>query len=141
MEPDFLSYMVISQPTFQAHTFVPVAGDRTQNTAQVSAMYDQGLLTRGVDPDFQNNLAGMVQGINYYVGSRLPNVRIGWKTNIWSVADQQNWSLGLLHMTDPPTSTYPWQGQWTKPAPTWTEGRDFIAAQGTKLAALPSPLE
>lgn len=133
MEPDFLSYMAISQPTFQAHTFVPVAGDRTQNTAEVSAMYDQGLLTRGVDPDFQNNLAGMVQAINYYVGSRLPNVRIGWKTNIWSVADQQNWSLGLLHMTD--QSTYPWQGTWTKPAPTWTEGRDFIAAQGAKLAA------
>ena len=133
MEPDFLGYMAISQPTFQTHTFVPTPTDRSQNTAQVSAMYDQGLLTRGVDPDFQNNLAGLVHAINYYVGSQLPNVRIGWKTNIWSVADQQNWSLGLLHMTD--QSTYPWQGQWTRPAPTWAEGRSFIADQGTKLAA------
>lgn len=133
MEPDFLGYMATTLPSFQSDVFVPVQNDRTQNTAQVSAMYDEGLLTRGVDPDFSNTVAGMVQAMNYYVGEDMPNLRIGWKTNIWSVADQQNWSLGLLHMTD--SSTYPWQGQWTGPAPTWDEGRAFIANQAAGLAS------
>ena len=133
MEPDFLSYMMARKPGFQQNVFVPVDGDRTLNTAQVSSMYDRGLLTRGVDPDFPDTVAGMVQAINHYVGSRTPNLRIGWKTNIWSVADQQNWSLGLLHMTD--ARTYPWQGKWTSPAPDWAKGRDFIARQVNGLAA------
>ena len=133
MEPDFLGYMQVAQPTFQTQAFVPVPADRTLNTARVSDMYDAGLLIRGTDPEFPNTLAGMVQAINYYVGSRFPNLRIGWKTNIWSVRDQQNWSLGLLHITD--SDTYPWQGQWTGPEPTWAEGRAFIANQATGLGA------
>ncbi len=133
MEPDFLGYMASALPSFQSDAFVPVKGDRTQNTALVSAMYDQGLLTQGVDPSFPNTVAGMVQAMNYYVGTDMPNLRIGWKTNLWAVADQQNWSLGLLHMTD--TSTYPWQGEWTGPAKTWAEGRAFIAGQAAGLAS------
>jgi hypothetical protein len=131
MEPDFLGYMKTAMPTFQASTFVPSTTDRTLNTALTSAMYDAGLLTAGTDPAFSNTLAGMVEAINYYTATDAPNLRIGWKTNIWSVSDQQNWSLGLLHMTDP--TTYPWQSQWTGPAQSWDLGRAFISAQATAL--------
>lgn len=131
MEPDFLGYMQTSTPSFQTSTFVPNTGDRTLNTANTAAIYDAGLLTAGVAPAFDNTVAGLVQAINYYTATKATNLRIGWKTNIWSVADQQNWSLGLLHMTD--STTYPWQGQWTRPAPTWDEGRTFIANQATGL--------
>ncbi len=134
MEPDFLGYMMVRQPSFQSNVFVPVQGDRSQNTAQVSAMYDQGLLDPN-DPDapkLPDTVAGMVQGINYYVGKEMPNLRIGWKTNIWSVSDQQNWTLGLLHITD--SSRYPWQGAWTGPAPSFDDGRTFLTKQVAGLS-------
>ena len=108
MEPDFLGYMQTATPSFQTSTFVPNTGDRTLNTANTAAIYDAGLLTAGVGPAFDNTVAGLVQAINYYTATKTPNLRIGWKTNIWSVADQQNWSLGLLHMTD--STTYPGRG-------------------------------
>ncbi|MGD9622152.1 MAG: hypothetical protein AB7G47_16005 [Mycolicibacterium sp.] len=134
MEPDFLGYMKTALPSATLpQSFVPDKNDRTLNTAQTSAIYDAGLLTRGTDPEFANTAAGFVQAVNYYVGHKAPNLRIGWMTNIWSVADQQNYSLGLLHMTD--SVTYPWQGQWTGPAPTWDDGRTFIAEQAAGLGA------
>lgn len=133
MEPDFLGYMASALPDFKVSDFVPDQSDRTLNTANVAAIYDAGLLTRGTDPTFTNTVAGLVESINYYVGNRMPNLRIGWKTNIWAVANQQNWSLGLMHMTDP--VSYPWQGQWSGPAPTWDEGRTFITQQAAGLGA------
>lgn len=133
MEPDFLGYMKVALPTFQKDAFVPDVNDRTLNTVQTSAIYDAGLLTRGVDPEFPGTVGGFVQAINYYVGHKLPNLRIGWMTNIWSVVDQQNWSLGLLHVTD--STTYPFQGPGTRPAPTWADGRAFIAEQAAGLGA------
>lgn len=131
VEPDFLGYMKANTPAFQTSTFVPQDGDRTLNTAKVSSMYDAGLLTRGVDPAFPDTVAGLVQAINYYTGAKMPNLRLGWKTNIWSVANQQNWSLGVLHMTDP--VRYPWQGEWTGPAKDFKAGRTYIADQATGL--------
>ena len=133
MEPDFLSYMGTATPSFPNQGFVPDPADRTLNTAQTSAIYAAGLLTAGTDPAFPDTVAGMVQAINYYTATKNTNVRIGWKTNIWGVADQQNWSLGLMHVTD--SVTYPWQSQWSGPLPTWEQGRDFIAGQGAGLGA------
>ncbi len=61
MEPDFLGYMAINVPRFTTPTpFVPTPSDRTLNTAKVSSMYEAGLLTRGVDPDFPDTVAGFV---------------------------------------------------------------------------------
>ena len=132
MEPDFLSYMEGALPAGLPASMVPNAADHTQNTAQVNQIYSSGLLIKGVDPDFPDTLKGFVQAVNYAVAKNAPNVRIGWKTNVWAVADQQNWSLGIMHITD--SQTYPWQGKWTGPAATWADGRAFLNTQATGVA-------
>jgi hypothetical protein len=136
MEPDFLSYMG-QQYTPDASTgmsqFVPDTANRQNNTAVVSDIYAAGLLSAQTDPQFANTVTGLVQAINYYTGKNMPNLRIGWKTNLWGVPEQRNYSLGLLHMTD--AVSYPWQGSWTGPAPTWAEGRSYIADQAAQLGA------
>ena len=138
VEPDFLGYMAANLPAFQASTFVPNSSDRTLNTAKVSSMYDAGLLTRGTDPDFPDTVAGLVQAINYYTATKMPNLRLGWKTNIWAVADQKNNSLGLLHVTDTSCPSgkciYPWQFGWVTPVG-WDDGRPYIQGQATQLGA------
>ncbi len=60
----------------------------------------------------------------------MPNLRIGWKTNIWAVADFQNQKMGLLHETD--SVVYPWQNKWTAGVG-WDEGRATITKGATKL--------
>ena len=132
VEPDFLGYMAANVPSFQASTFVPNVNDRTLNTAKVSAMYDAGLLTRGTDPVFPDTVAGMVQAINYYTAIKMPNLRLGWKTNIWAVPDQRIYSLGMMHVTD--TTTYPWQKDWGTPIG-WDQGRPYITDQAAQLGA------
>lgn len=139
MEPDFLGYMAVNQPDFAPpYPFVPNAADRTLNTAKVNQpMRDAGLLS-AADPTFADTVAGMVQAINYYVGKTTVNLRMGWKTNIWSVADQKVNSLGLLHVTDETCKQaqcdYPWQYGWVKPVG-WDEGRTYIDGQATQLGA------
>ncbi|MCW1958861.1 MAG: hypothetical protein KIH64_010005, partial [Mycobacterium sp.] len=133
MEPDFLGYMSANTPSFAPPTpFVPSPGDRSLNTAKVAAMYDAGLLTRGTDPDFPDTVAGMVQAINYYTATKTPNLRIGWKTNIWAVAatDVQNQKMGLLHETD--SMIYPWQNKWSAGVG-WDDGRAAITKGATNL--------
>lgn len=133
MEPDFLGYMSANTPSFTPPTpFVPTPGDRTLNTAKVSSMYDAGLLTRGVDPAFPDTVAGFVQAVNYYTATKMENLRIGWKTNIWAVApgDFQNQKMGLMHETD--SMVYPWQNQWSAGVG-WTEGRKAIVKGATNL--------
>lgn len=111
---------------------VPDNADRTQNYANVmKPMLDAGLLTAS-DPRFDNTVEGMVKAINYYVGKNMPNVRIGWKTNIWGVstADYQNTKMGLLHETD--SVIYPWQNEWSGGVG-WDEGIKKITTAGTNL--------
>ena len=113
---------------------VPDDKDRTQNYANVmKPMTDAGLLT-AADPQFANTIKGMVTGINYYVGKNLPNLRIGWKTNIWAVAaaDFQNQKMGLMHETD--SITYPWQNQWTAGVG-WETGRATITKAASNLGS------
>lgn len=155
MEPDFLGYMtqqsigaILTQNGFVGN-FVPNDADRTQNTVRVDQIYESGLLTKGVDQAFPNTLQGFVEAVNYAVAKNAPNVRLGWKTNVWAVADQRVNSLGLMHITDQvyvdPTTgqptdpahgvlKYPWMNEWSSPMPTWSEGRDFLVTQATGLA-------
>lgn len=139
MEPDFLGYMAVNQPDFAPpYPFVPNTADRSLNTAKVNQpMRDAGLLS-AADPTFADTIAGMVQAINYYAGKTTTNLRMGWKTNIWSVADQKVNSLGLLHVTDETCTQaqcdYPWQYGWVKPVG-WDEGRTYIEGQATQLGA------
>ncbi len=132
MEPDFLSYMHTATPPDPA--YVPDPKDRTLNTAKVSQIYEAGLLNKSSDPQFDDNLAGMVKGINYYVGKTMPNLRIGWATNIWGVnlAYYQNQLMGLMHETD--SVLYPWQSQWSG-GTGWEQGRASITAGVTDLGS------
>ncbi|NBQ43280.1 MAG: hypothetical protein EBU23_12540, partial [Mycobacteriaceae bacterium] len=135
MEPDFLGYMATQTPSFQGSAIpkpVPDDKDRTQNYANVmKPMTDAGLLT-AADAQFADTIEGMVTGINYFVGKNLPNLRIGWKTNIWAVAaaDFQNQKMGLMHETD--SIVYPWQNQWTAGVG-WETGRATITKAATNL--------
>ncbi|MFM8529592.1 MAG: hypothetical protein ACKOD2_07960, partial [Ilumatobacteraceae bacterium] len=136
MEPDFLGYMATRLPSFNETVNpkpVPNDADRTLNYANVmKPMTDAGLLT-AADPTFDNTITGMVKGINYYVGKNMPNLRIGWKTNIWSVSinDFKNQKMGLLHETDAP-NPYPWQSKETA-GQGWDTGRDHILTAATNL--------
>lgn len=132
MEPDFLGYMATSDPSFQSTPKPVNPTDRTQNYANVmKPMTDAGLLT-AADPQFGNTVQGMVTAINYYVGKNMPNLRIGWKTNIWSVADADvnNKMMGVLHETD--SIVYPWQNGGTSGVG-WEKGRTDIATAATNL--------
>lgn len=130
MEPDFLSYMQTT-PRTGKEQWVPDDGDRSRNTAQVSAIYTAGLLSHTTDPAFNDDLAGMVQAINYYVGKKMPNLRIGWATNTWGVSDPGNKKMGLMHVTD--SGIYPWQNQTTA-GKGWDLGRAFLIQQASGLA-------
>ncbi len=109
----------------------PVNTDRTQNYANVmKPMVDAGLLSAS-GPRFDNTIEGMVKAINYYVGT-MPNLRIGWKTNIWAVSpnDFQNGKMGVLHETD--SGIYPWQNKWSSGVG-WEAGKSKITTAGTNL--------
>ena len=137
VEPDFLGYMAVNtpDPRYFPASFVPnpsTLGDRTVNTAMTSDIYAAGLLVSGTDPTFANTIAGLVEAINYYTAKNMPNLRLGWKTNIWSVPDQRFYSLGLLHGTD--SVTYPFQYGWGKPIG-FAAGQSYITEQANLLGA------
>jgi hypothetical protein len=70
--------------------------------ARVHAAYDAGVLERGVDPDFPDTVAGLVQAINHLVSTRAPNVVFGWQFNLWASASPGSSvpGNGLVHWTD-----------------------------------------
>ncbi len=137
VEPDFLGYMATQIPTYTTPTPF-VATDRSLNPALVAdPMIAAGLIS-ATDPRPDDTVTGMVTAINKYVAENMPNLRLGWKTNIWSVSDQKNNSLGLLHVTDTSCTkdscTYPWQYGWVKPVG-WDEGIVYIDGQAAQLGA------
>ena len=137
VEPDFLGYMAVNtpDPRYFPASFVPnpsPSGDRTVNTAMVSDIYAAGLLVPDPNKPFANTIAGLVEAINYYTATNMPNLRLGWKTNIWSVPDQRFYSLGLLHGTD--KVSYPFQYGWGKPIG-FTAGQTYIGEQAALLGA------
>ncbi|MFN3729687.1 MAG: cellulose binding domain-containing protein [Fimbriimonadaceae bacterium] len=73
LEPDFLGYMM------QMSGLQP-----GQIPAQTRAVYDEGVLTKGVDPNFGNHVTGLVKAINYTIAKYAPNVRFGWQFNLWA---------------------------------------------------------
>lgn len=91
LEPDFLGYIMQN------------AGASTdQLSAVTSAIYSSGVLTQGVDPQFDNTIAGLVRSINYTVGKYAPNVEFGWQFNLWASPGIENPvpANGIVHLTD-----------------------------------------
>lgn len=91
LEPDFLGYMM-QLSGLQPH----------QITAAVHAAYDDGVLVRGIDPDFPDTVTGLVQAINYLIGREAPNAVFGWQFNLWaSLTDGSGIpATGLMRITD-----------------------------------------
>lgn len=73
LEPDQIGYLAQNQ-----------AAEPNAIPVPVSKAYHVGLLERGVDPDFENNVVGWVKAMNYAISKYLPNARFGWKANLWA---------------------------------------------------------
>ena len=107
-EPDFLGYMM-QQSGKQPNEI----------SAVVEAAYTSGVLEKGKDPDFENNVKGLVEAINYTVEKYYPQAYNGWQFNIWSYNQPGVPGQGLLHKTE-------YAG--------WDEGREFIKDAATTTA-------
>ncbi|MGL4449989.1 MAG: cellulose binding domain-containing protein [Sarcina sp.] len=107
-EPDFLGYMM-QQSGKQPNEI----------TAVVDAAYSCGVLEKGKDPEFENNVKGLVEAINYTVEKYYPQAYNGWQFNIWSYNQPGVPGQGLLHKTE-------FDG--------WDEGRKFIKDAATATA-------
>lgn len=88
-EPDFLGYMM------QQSGKKP-----TEISAVVDAAYSSGILEKGKDPDFENNVKGLVEAINYTVNKYYKEAYFGWQFNIWSYSSHEIPNQGLLHKTE-----------------------------------------
>ncbi|BCM89483.1 endoglucanase E-5 [Abditibacteriota bacterium] len=93
LEPDFLGYLAqnANKPASQIPAFV-------------SSAYDAGVLKAGVDPQFPNNVQGLVQSINYLFKNRTPQCYFGWQMNLWA-SPAGGWTTpvpgtGLMHLSD-----------------------------------------
>lgn len=107
-EPDFLGYMM-QQSGKQPNEI----------SAVVDAAYSSGILERGKDPNFENNVKGLVEAINYTVEKYYPQAYNGWQFNIWSFDSTDIPSQGLLHKTE---------------IDGWDKGREFIKDVATTTA-------
>ena len=93
IEPDFIGYMA------QNSTLSPV-----QIQAFTSSAYEVGALQTGVDPQFPNNLKGLVESINYIFSRDTPQTHFGWQMNLWASPAGgftiQLPGTGIVHLTD-----------------------------------------
>ena len=91
LEPDFIGYLM--QNANASATVLP---------AMTSAAYSSGVLTTGVDPQFDNTVTGLVQAINYTIGRYAPNVEFGWQFNLWASRGLETPipAKGIVHLTD-----------------------------------------
>lgn len=88
-EPDFLGYMM--QNAYKAPTEI---------SAVVDCAYSSGVLEKGKDPQFDNNVKGLVEAINYTVHKYYPQAYNGWQFNTWAYENGEIPGQGLMHMTE-----------------------------------------
>ncbi|MEG1002310.1 cellulose binding domain-containing protein [Clostridium sp.] len=99
-EPDFLGYMMQQ------------SGKKPEEiSALVDSVYSSGVLEKGKDPIFENNVKGLVEAINYTVDKYYKEAYFGWQFNIWSYSSHEIPNQGLLHKTE---------------SLGWDAGREFI---------------
>ncbi|MGL5084453.1 MAG: hypothetical protein ACRC68_01805, partial [Clostridium sp.] len=88
-EPDFLGYMM-QQSKKQPNEI----------SALVETAYSSGVLKKGVDPTFENNVNGLVTSINYIVNKYYPEAYNGWQFNTWAFENGEIPGQGLMHLTE-----------------------------------------
>ncbi|EPX60208.1 cellulose 1,4-beta-cellobiosidase [Cystobacter fuscus DSM 2262] len=91
IEPDTLGYI-------QQQYGPQYGNDPAQMPAATYAVYDSGVLQRGVDPTFPNTLTGLVQSINYTLRKYTPKAFLGWQLNLWAAPGAP--STGIVHATE-----------------------------------------
>ncbi|OJH37454.1 fibronectin type III domain-containing protein [Cystobacter ferrugineus] len=91
IEPDTLGYI-------QQQYAAQYSNDPTQMPAATHAVYDSGVLQRGVDPSFSNTLTGLVQSINYTLRKCTPQAFLGWQLNLWAAPGAPG--TGIVHATE-----------------------------------------
>jgi chitodextrinase len=91
IEPDTLGYI-------QQQYAAQYGNDPAQMPAATYAVYDSGVLQRGVDPSFPNTLTGLVQSINYTLRKYTPKAFLGWQLNLWAAPGAP--STGIMHSTE-----------------------------------------
>ena len=91
IEPDTLGYI-------QQQYASQYGNDPSKMPAATSAVYDSGVLQRGVDPAFPNTLTGLVQSINYVLRKYTPKAFLGWQLNLWAAPGAPG--TGIMHSTE-----------------------------------------
>lgn len=91
LEPDFLGYLMQIGRT-----------PASQVTARTNAAYTSGVLNAATDPQFANNVQGLVSAINYTISKYAPKAEFGWQFNLWASPGihTQIPGVGLMHLTD-----------------------------------------
>jgi hypothetical protein len=128
IEPDMLGYL-------QQQYAATYGGDPTKIPAATHAAYDAGALVHGVDPDFPDNLTGLVQAVNHTLRKHGgASAFFGWELNLWGVPGG---GKGVCHATE----TLGQVAGRAKIVETATTLADFadragIRAEGAELVAL-----
>ncbi|MET0400931.1 MAG: hypothetical protein ABW123_00955 [Cystobacter sp.] len=91
IEPDTLGYI-------QQQYAAQYGNDPSRMPAATYAVYDSGVLKRGVDPAFPDTLTGLVQSINYTLRKYTPKAFLGWQLNLWAAPGAP--STGIMHATE-----------------------------------------
>jgi len=91
LEPDFLGYLMQIGRT-----------PASQVAARTDAAYTSGVLNAASDPQFANNVQGLVSAINYTISKYAPNAQFGWQFNLWASPGIHTPipGVGLMHLTD-----------------------------------------
>lgn len=108
LEPDFLGYML--QQSGKRPAEIP---------SVVNAAYSSGVLEKGKDPNFENNLTGLVESINYTIRKYHEPAYFGWQFNTWAYDSHEIPNQGVMHKTE-------FIG--------WEPGREFIKQVATETA-------
>ena len=90
LEPDFIGYMM--QLADATPTQIEAKG--------VEAAYTSGVLTKGTDPEFTNNITGICESINYIINKTCSQVTFGWQFNTWGYHEVGTPARGLMHVTE-----------------------------------------
>ncbi|WP_233261715.1 hypothetical protein [Vitiosangium sp. GDMCC 1.1324] len=91
VEPDTLGYI-------QQQYASQYGDDPSRMPAATHAVYDSGVLQRGVDPSFPDTLTGLVQSINYTLRKYTPKAFLGWQLNLWAAPGAPG--TGIVHSTE-----------------------------------------
>ncbi|QLH44022.1 MAG: hypothetical protein HWD59_05535 [Coxiellaceae bacterium] len=88
LEADMLGYFQQAEPNKSPK----------EQPVLTNAAYSSGVLDAN-DPQFENNITGLVKAINYIIRKYDSTAILGWQLNLWA-NPQDNGGTGIIHATD-----------------------------------------